>query len=148
MEVIVRKKSGLMPLFVICIALGVLCIGGGVFCFVLGGYSIIPAIVLTILGIAAATLSLLGLWNWKKMPTEIAYVVEEKIQLPEGRYAFNEISNVSYRCLLSVLKVRWGKLYIEINGKVFAYAFVEDVAETQQLLLSLRLSDCNAPIDR
>ena len=148
MEVIARKKSGLMPLFISCIVLGALCISGGVVCFVLGNYSIVPAIVLTVLGVAVIALSAFCLWKWKKMPTEIVCVEEEKLQLPEGRYALNEISNVSYRCPLATLKVRWGKLYIEVGGKVFAYGFVEDVAETQQMLLSLRLSDCNAPIDR
>ena len=148
MDVIARKKKGLMPLFIVMLALGALIIGGGVVCFVMGGYSILPAIILTVLGVAMIALGAFCWWKWKKLPEEIVCVGEGKIQLPEGVYALNDLLNVSYRCPLGALKVCWGKLYIEFENKVFAYGFVEDVAETQKALLALRLSNCNAPIDR
>jgi len=149
MEVIARKQRGLTPLFILFLAVGALLIGGGVVFFVLGGYSLIPAVVLTVLGLAVDALSALCMWKWKKMPEKIVCVADEKLQLPEGRYAFNEILNVSYRCPFGALKINWGKLYIEFKDKkVLTYGFVEDVAETQKTLLSLCLSGCNAPIDR
>ena len=148
MDVIARKKNGLIPLFVIFLTLGALIVGGGVVCFVMGNYSILPAIILTVLGAAIIALGAFCWLKWKKLPQEIVCVGEGKIQLPEGMYALNDVLNVSYRCPLGALKVRWGRLYIEFENKVFAYGFVEDVAETQKALLALRLSNCNAPIDR
>lgn len=136
-------------MFIISLAVGVLLIGGGVVCFVLGGYSLIPAVILTALGVALDALMAICFWKWKKMPEEIVCIKDEKLQLPEGMYEFNEILNVSYRCPLGALKINWGKLYIELKDKkVLTYGFVEDVAETQKILISLCLSGCNAPIDR
>ena len=149
MEVIARKQSGLMPLFIVFLAVGALCLVGGVVCFVLGDYTLVPAIVLTILGVAVDGLSAFCLWKWKKLPEKIVCVQDGEVQLPTGRYALSEIINVSYRCPFGALKVRWGKLYIELkNKKKLAYGFIEDVAEAQQDLLALRLSGSNAPIDR
>ena len=149
MEVIARKKEGLKPLFIVCIAVGALLIVGGGVCFALGGYTLIPAIVLTALGLATVALSSLCWWKWKKMPVDVLAIEGEELVLPEGRYAFNQILNVSYRCPLGILKINWGKVYIELeNNKKVAYAFVEDVEEVEQTLLALRLQSSNAPIDR
>lgn len=149
MEVIARKQKGLMPLFVVFLAVGLMLIGGGVVFFVLGGYSIIPAIILTALGVAVGAVDAICFFNWKKMPDEIVGIQDEKLQLPTGMYALNEILDVTYRCPFGALKITWGKLYIELKDKkVLAFGFVEDVAEARNALLSLCLSGCNAPIDR
>lgn len=149
MEVIARKQKGLLPLFIVFLAVSVLFLGGGVVFFVLGGYSLIPAIILTVLGVAVGAIDGISFLKWKKMPEEIVGVKDEKLQLPTGMYALNEILNVTYRCPFAALKITWGKLYIELKDKkVLAFGFVEDVAEAQQDLLSLCLSSCNAPIDR
>ena len=148
MDVLARKKKGLIPLFVAILAVGALIIGGGIVCFSMGGYSILPAVILTVLGLAVIALGVLCWWKWKKTPDEIVWIEGDDIQLPEGRYAMNKILKVSHRCPLGALKVRWGRLYIEFEDKTFVYDFVEEAEETNKALLSLRLSNCNAPIDR
>ena len=148
MEVVARKKRGLTPLFITILAFGILLSAGGIVCFTMGGYSILPAIILTVLGVAIAALGAILWFKWKKMPDEIVCVEDGKMYLPEGVCALSELLNVSYRCPLNILKARWGNLYLEFEGKVRMYGFVEEAEETQQALVSLRLSDCKAPIDR
>ena len=96
MEVIARKQKGLLPLFIVFLAVSVLFLGGGVVFFVLGGYSLIPAIILTVLGVAVGAIDGICFLKWKKMPEEIVGVKDEKLQLPTGMYALNEILNVTY----------------------------------------------------
>lgn len=148
MEVIARKKEGLLPLFITVLALGIACIGGGVVCFVVGGYTIIPAILLTVLGVAAVFLAGLSWFKWKKLPTEIVRIEDEEMQLPIGKYSLAKVINVSYACLLNIQKIGWGKLCIEMHDKKYVCYFVEDVEEAAQRLRALRLRDSNAPIDR
>ena len=148
MEVIARKKEGLLPLFITVLALGIACIGGGVVCFVVGGYTIIPAIVLTVVGVAAAGVVTLAWITWKKLPAEIVRVEGEEVQLPKGKYCLAKVINVSASPLFGIQKIGWGKLCIEFNDKKCVCYFVQDVEEAQQRLRALRLSDSNAPIDR
>lgn len=148
MEVIARKKASILPLFIVALVLGGLLLLGGVVCFVVGGYSIIPAIVLTVLGVAAASIAVLAWRLWKKTPTEIVCLENDTLHILGGSYAVTEIINVTYRYPLGISKIGWGKLGIEMHGKKCVCYFVDDVVDVQQRLLSLRLSDCNAPIDR
>ena len=148
MEVIARKQEGLLPLFITVLALGIVCIGGGVVCCVLGGYSIIPAIVLTLLGVVIVGLNTFAWCYWKKMPAEIVRAGGDDLELPTGKYSLAKVVNVSYRCPFGIDKIGWGKLCIELGNKKYVCYFVENVEETQKRLRSLRLSDCNAPIDR
>ncbi len=148
MECIARKKQRLLPYFIAVITLGVLFTGFGVVLCALGLYTLLPGVVSILIGVAIGGL---GIWRcvcWKKLPDEIVSVSDTEMQLPEGRYAMKEVLDVSYRLYYSIIGVRWGSLVIELDGKTFVYPFVADVAETQQRLLSRRLSGCNAPIDR
>ena len=67
MEVIARKQKGLLPLFIVFLAVSVLFLGGGVVFFVLGGYSLIPAIILTVLGVVVGAIDGICFLKWKKM---------------------------------------------------------------------------------
>ncbi len=121
---------------------------GGVVCCVLGGYTIIPGVVLILLGGAMLALSIFAWRKWKNTPAEIVCIDGTEMQLPQGRYALSALHDVSYFRPLAALKARWGRLCVEFEDKVFVYDFVAEAAETQQKLVSARLGACNAPIDR
>ena len=144
MEVVARKKEGLLPLFIILLAVGTVTLSGGIVCLAFGGYTLIPGIVLTCLASVAVIFIAIGWIRWVKTPSVIITVEGNEMQLAAGRYALSDILNVTYRC---PLKTSWGRLCVELKNKTVSCDFVEDVVETQQALISLRLSSSGAPID-
>ena len=137
MEVIARRKNGLLFLF------GAITLLGAIFTVlaVQGVFSDETEVKFFVGGLLMLIFGSILCIKVLRTPKIIIQYDGEYLFLREGKFHITQLSNVKYR-LAHVRGVhhRWGELILQLNGKEIVYNNVADVEYVHSRLLALRLA--------
>ena len=136
MEIIARKKSGLLLLYSFVILLGIFM---GVLSANLDedsterGFTLLGCVVIVIVGIIICVGIL-------RTPKIIIQYDGEYLILREGKFRVNQLGRVNYRCAHARgIHYNWGKIILLLDGREIVYNNVADVEDVHNRLMELRL---------
>ena len=136
MEIIARKKSGLLLLYSFVILLGIFM---GVLSANLDedsterGFTLLGCVVIVIVGIIICVGIL-------RTPKIIIQYDGEYLILREGKFKINELGRVNYhRAHARGIHYKWGKIILLLDGREIVYNNVADVEYVHNRLMELRL---------
>ena len=136
MEIIARKKSGLLLLYAFVILLGIFM---GVLSANLDedsterGFTLLGCVVIIIVGIIICVGIL-------RTPNIIIQYDGEYLILREGKFRVNQLGRVNYRCAHARgIHYKWGKIILLLDGREIVYNKVADVEDVHNRLMELRL---------
>ena len=136
MEIIARKKSGLLLLYAFVILLGIFM---GVLSANLDedsterGFTLLGCVVIIIVGIIICVGIL-------RTPNIIIQYDGEYLILREGKFKINELGRVNYhRAHARGFHYSWGKIILALGGQEIVYKNVADVEQVHNRLMELRL---------
>ena len=136
MEIIARKKSGLLLLYSFVILLGIFM---GVLSANLDedsterGFTLLGCVVIIIVGIIICVGIL-------RTPNIIIQYDGEYLILREGKFRVNQLGRVNYRCAHARgIHYKWGKIILLLDGREIVYNNVADVEDVHNRLMELRL---------
>ena len=136
MEIIARKKSGLLLLYSFVILLGIFM---GVLSANLDedsterGFTLLGCVVIVIVGIIICVSVL-------RTPKIIIQYDGEYLILREGKFRVNQLGRVNYRrAHARGIHYNWGKIILLLDGREIVYNNVADVEDVHNRLMELRL---------
>ena len=136
MEIIARKKSGLLLLYSFVILLGIFM---GVLSANLDedsterGFTLLGCVVIVIVGIIICVGIL-------RTPKIIIQYDGEYLILREGKFRVNQLGRVNYRrAHARGIHYNWGKIILFLDGREIVYNNVADVEDVHNRLMELRL---------
>ena len=136
MEIIARKKSGLLLLYSFVILLGIFM---GVLSANLDedsterGFTLLGCVVIVIVGIIICVGIL-------RTPKIIIQYDGEYLILREGKFRVNQLGRVNYhRAHARGFHYSWGKIILLLDGREIVYNNVADVEDVHNRLMELRL---------
>ena len=136
MEIIARKKSGLLLLYSFVILLGIFM---GVLSVNLDedsterGFTLLGCVVIVIVGIIICVGIL-------RTPKIIIQYDGEYLILREGKFRVNQLGRVNYRrANARAFHYSWGKIILALGGQEIVYNNVADVEQVHNRLMELRL---------
>ena len=138
MEVIARRKNSLLVLYGIITLIGIIWLFFA--CRASLYESEIDKTGEILMGAVISVIGVMICLNVLLTPKIIVCFDGENLILPQGRYAFSELSKVNYRrAHARGIHYNWGKLFLTINGREFSYNNVADVETAHDRLMELRL---------
>ena len=136
MEIIARKKSGLLLLYSFVILLGIFM---GVLSANLDGdstergFTLLGCVVIVVVGVVICVGIL-------RTPKIIIQYDGEYLILREGKFRVNQLGRVNYRrAHARGIHYSWGKIILLLDGREIVYNNVADVEQVHNRLMELRL---------
>lgn len=140
MELIARKKDGIVPAYILVGIGGLALIIYGITWF---NKAVSVTLVSLIGGLCLIAICVFYIVKISKTPEEIIRFDGEKLYFPEGSYYPDQIEKVHYHQAHArgFRYYSWGKLSVYFADKVLEYCFVEDVQDVHNRLLQLKMEN-------